>query len=600
MFFKKSYLLTAALVMLIGVSCLLGFSSYAAETEKPQINDSEIVVFPGEYYKLNVSLGENNEIIEYDYRINDGLSDSAGIYINDDGYLVVDDKIESVIETGIYVDLIYRTKTLKEDKSSKKTTTKPTVEPTAEPTAEPTTAPTVAPTSEPTSSPSGEPTVTPSITPTVTPTPTNSPTAKPTAKPTKTPSPEPEKEPEYEYSESITVTKYIKVTIVPIDYDTAFSPLAAGLSRNLFATAYTGMTFQTVISNPAVAAVSEAGVISGISFGTTNVKLIINVADWTYERDIVFDVTDPSFIRPNDAIAEWGSVSVKDILSGISEKSVVTDLATSNKKKVKVEGETISGVKKCNKVTISCTVDGRPISCTFAVTKSKPKGAIKVNGEGKYYYYSNIPVILQKGKKAAFKASGMGENSHMEFKMDPSTIAEVSEDGVVKAKKYGSTHFTVYIDYREYYVTVVVAKKKVVKVLKKAYTALGKNYSMPRRMEKNYYDCSSLVWRSFSPYGVKFGTYNWAPTAAMEANYMYHHGKMKYFKGVSYKKLKPGDILFFGKCKKGSFGGIHHTAIYVGDNTYIHAAGRAYGVIQSNYTYRKKDIGCIARPLKAD
>ena len=72
---------------------------------------------------------------------------------------------------------------------------------------------------------------------------------------------------------------------------------------------------------------------------------------------------------------------------------------------------------------------------------------------------------------------------------------------------------------------------------------------------------------------------------------------MKYHKGVSYKKLKPGDIVFFGPRTKGSYGDIYHVAIYVGDDTIIHAAGRAYGVIQSRYSDRKKSVGCIARPF---
>ncbi len=581
-------------VIIIAFSVLLmffGMDVYAADA--PQINDSEITVFPGEQYKLNVTLGDNDEISEFDYRVNEseGLSASADIQVDDNGYVIIGEGVSERIEVSLSVDLIYRTKILKKSE----------VTPSASPTSKPSAEPTVSPTSEAVSTA----TVDPSASPTANATPTagveSTPTATPSATPSVEPTTKPTSKPEYTYSELKKVSKNIKIIIVPIDFTSAFSPIAKGVSRGIFAVTYTGVTFQGVVYNPEIADVSDNGTITGKNAGNTVVKTIIKVADKTFEQEFTLYVTDPAFIRSEDAITEWGTVSVTDLLSGICDNTIVTELKSSKKKKLKVENNILTGLKKCDEVVITCVADGRPLTCTFEVTTSRPKGAIKKkDSTSSYYYYSCIPVILQKGKKSTFKATGMSENSHMTFKMDKNKIATVSAKGVVKAKKYGSTHFVVNIDYRDYYITTVVAKKKAVQVLKKAYTALGANYSQPRRMQKNYYDCSSLVWRSFSPYGVKFGQYNWAPTAAMEANYMYHHGKMKYFKGVSYKKLKPGDILFFGDCKKGWFGGIHHTAIYVGDDTYIHAAGRAYGVIQSNYSSRKSSVGCIARPLKAD
>ncbi|MBO4864686.1 MAG: C40 family peptidase [Eubacterium sp.] len=391
---------------------------------------------------------------------------------------------------------------------------------------------------------------------------------------------------------------FYRVTIFPLDLSKDLKPIAKDLTREIEIPNYTSSKITVTFDDTKIASF-ENGVLKALSTGTTPVT-VKKVADGKETTETMqLTVTDPSFTKTKDAIAEYGSVNIKQLLSGICEQSEVTDLTSSKPENIQIVADTLNGLKKKSSVKITCTVDGRPLTTTFVVTRSKPKGAIKVvpDSSQPYYYYSCRPVIMKKGKKETFKATGTCSVSHMTFNMADTSIATVSSAGVVNGKKNGSTHFIATIDYRDYYITTVVAKSKAVKVLKKAYTALGKNYSQPKRMQKDYYDCSSLVYRSYSPYGITFGTYGWAPTAAMEADYMYKHGKMKYHKGVSYKKLKPGDIIFIGDCKKGYYPGIHHVAIYVGDDTIIHAAGTAYGVIQSNYTSRKKSVGCIARPF---
>ena len=396
---------------------------------------------------------------------------------------------------------------------------------------------------------------------------------------------------------TVTIKRFFKISVIPLDLEESFKPIAKGLTREVTLSEYTNTQITYEIGDSSIVSL-ENGILTALSSGETTITIKKKNDTDEFTQTYTIVVTDPAFTRKKDAIAEYGSVSIRNLLSGISDSSEITDLVSSKPKKIQVSGDTISGLKKGTSIVISCTVDGRPIKATFRVTRPYPKGSIKVKESGSnYYYYTNKPVIVQKGKKATFKASGMSSVSHISYAMASQSIATVSESGVVKGKKYGSTHFIATIDYRDYYITTVVAKKKAVQVLKKAYTALGKNYSMARRMDKNYYDCSSLVWRCYSPYGVTFGYTTWAPTADMEAYYMYTHKKMKYHKAVSYKKLKPGDIVFFGPSSKGNYGDIYHVAIYVGDDTIIHAAGTAYGVIQSNYTSRMKNVSCIARPF---
>ena len=64
------------------------------------------------------------------------------------------------------------------------------------------------------------------------------------------------------------------------------------------------------------------------------------------------------------------------------------------------------------------------------------------------------------------------------------------------------------------------ATGKEKKTIKFALSRVGYPYSQDLRTSGTYYDCSSLVWRSYSPYGYYFGSKNWAPTAASEAEFL--------------------------------------------------------------------------------
>jgi len=117
----------------------------------------------------------------------------------------------------------------------------------------------------------------------------------------------------------------------------------------------------------------------------------------------------------------------------------------------------------------------------------------------------------------------------------------------------------------EYYISV--CKKKAYKALNKAQNAIGSDYSQSKRMKKGYYDCSSLVWRSYSPYGIDFGDESWAPTAADQGKWCDEYAKLLSLKklDVSDYTLLPGDVLYYAKkSNNGRYKKIYHTAIFEG------------------------------------
>ena len=117
----------------------------------------------------------------------------------------------------------------------------------------------------------------------------------------------------------------------------------------------------------------------------------------------------------------------------------------------------------------------------------------------------------------------------------------------------------------QYYISV--CKKKAYKAVKKAENAIGAAYSQEKRMKKGYYDCSSLVWRSYSPYGIDFDESTWAPTAADQGLWCDENEKTISEKAVeiSAQKLVPGDLLFYAKSSdNGRYKKIYHVAMFEG------------------------------------
>ena len=149
-----------------------------------------------------------------------------------------------------------------------------------------------------------------------------------------------------------------------------------------------------------------------------------------------------------------------------------------------------------------------------------------------------------------------------------------SGKGVIKAKKKtGNT--VVYAQIGGHRLgcagSVVSSKmKKVITRAKKIYKTC--KYSQPLRMSSKYYDCSSLVWKSYRLMGKTLGNRNYAPVAADIAKWC--AGKKKMVKGgvseknITKMKLRPGDLVFQTGAKNGRYKGIYHVEMFVGYRCY--------------------------------
>ena len=214
-------------------------------------------------------------------------------------------------------------------------------------------------------------------------------------------------------------------------------------------------------------------------------------------------------------------------------------------------------------------------------------------------YLSKSSGTAAKGRTAKILIRGLSSTSKISVSVNKSRAAAYIQSGqlVIYPKKKGTTKFYVNIDGKQKTYKAEVTSYKAVKAIAKAKKAKGCRYSQPRRMRKGYYDCSSLIWRCYKPYGIHFGSRSYAPVAASEAKYMKRHKKVVSYKRVKAGKLLPGDVIFYSYTRNGRYRNISHVALYIGNGRIIHAANRKVGVVEAKYKYTKC-IKMIARPAK--
>ncbi len=179
---------------------------------------------------------------------------------------------------------------------------------------------------------------------------------------------------------------------------------------------------------------------------------------------------------------------------------------------------------------------------------------------------NKVSAVLTSKKTAALKIKGYP--GRVTWKTTKNKVAAVTSKGIVKAKKTGNAVVYAIIDGKRIGCAVSVVTPKLKKVINAAKKIARGKYSQPKRMKKGYYDCSSLVWRSYKKIGKTFGDRSYAPVAANMAKYLF--GRKKRIQGglnsrnIQGMKLRPGDLMFETGAKNGRYKGIYHVEMFVG------------------------------------
>ena len=113
-------------------------------------------------------------------------------------------------------------------------------------------------------------------------------------------------------------------------------------------------------------------------------------------------------------------------------------------------------------------------------------------------------------------------------------------------------------------------KKKVEAFIKAAMKYDGDTYSQPRRLEKGFSDCSSIIQKALTDLG-----WNSRPKVAVTTHRMGIEGDSR-FRQIPMENLERGDILWWHKYVGGKYQG--HVGVYLGNGKVLEAIYQGVGV----------------------
>lgn len=324
------------------------------------------------------------------------------------------------------------------------------------------------------------------------------------------------------------------------------------------------------------------GKLEAVGIGDTNVSAAITAKNGDVENiEVPVTVTDPIIPNNKMVVAVGGKKAIK--LQGTCQSSAVK-MIKSEKNKVSLTDDGKLYADKKGNDTITVSVDGKELGCDVTITDPSLQ-------------YTTI--VTYKGGKRRIPIQGTVSDSDVTYKSKNVSAVDVTSGGVINAKKSGHVKVVADVDGKKITANVEIASKNAYRAAKKEIeiSKTKTRYSQAKRMSAHYYDCSSIVWRTYRRYGVNFGVKSsWAPTAASMGYWCAKNNKVIYKKGVSASKLLPGDVIFYSYQKNGRYKNISHVEMYVGNGKSVSASSAHNRVI--HYTYKNRSVVMIARPTK--
>jgi len=238
------------------------------------------------------------------------------------------------------------------------------------------------------------------------------------------------------------------------------------------------------------------------------------------------------------------------------------------------DNSSVQCVSSNGEMNVSCYFDGENKLSLYTYNAGKTTLTITINGKAFTVNLTVAEVSISKrgyvgikGKSYTLKIKGTKDK--VTWKSSNSKVAKVSTKGKVKFKKKGNAVITASIGDIKVGCAVSVVTKKRKKVINRA-IKIGTTwkYSQPKRMQKGFYDCSSLVWKSYILEKRYLGSKNYAPVAANIALWCKQKGKVltKSYNRNHIQKMKfqPGDLAFQTGADNGRYKGIYHVEMIVG------------------------------------
>ena len=304
--------------------------------------------------------------------------------------------------------------------------------------------------------------------------------------------------------------------------------------------------------------------------------------------------SDKDYFEKEIAVAIDGSVSYKfsdtESLTFTYDKTADIGDQTrgSTKYEIRRSGDTfvltLSGVKK-----------GVSVARIVQKKKDKSEQSILLFMQVTAPTVKDIDPVMTIGEKYKPKVSGTCECSTIYVSTTNSNVVGIStkENGKTEfvPKAVGTVQLSVTVDGLKFTQTVVCEDDLSVNetAVREAAAVLGATYSQPKRMEAGYYDCSSLVWRSYKKAGYKLTSGDTAPVAADLAKKLEKSGRVIAYGHVKSSELKPGDLIFYTSGESnGRYKNISHVAMYYGEYTDPISGKKSDKII---HAYKRVELG---------
>lgn len=176
-------------------------------------------------------------------------------------------------------------------------------------------------------------------------------------------------------------------------------------------------------------------------------------------------------------------------------------------------------------------------------------------------------LLLTAKQTSQLKVTGL--KTGVKWSSSKPSVVKVTSGGKVTALKNGNAVIKAKVgDFTVGCAVSVVSVNRYKTVKQAIKIAKTCSYSQPKRMQKGYYDCSSLTWYAYKLSGINFGNQYYAPVAASQAQWCVQ--RKKNVKGglsaanVKNMKLNAGDLMFEEGSNNGRYRGIYHVEMITG------------------------------------
>lgn len=307
-------------------------------------------------------------------------------------------------------------------------------------------------------------------------------------------------------------------------------------------------------SAPEIASVnSTTGLVTGKKSGTTKIKAEITYKDGNkicYTTKM--KVSSPKINQSVQVLTL--NKSKKIGIKGINAYSNVTWKST-NSKIASISCDGMITANSQGKAIITGKADGKTLKCRVYVTNPQLK---------------SYNAVLAPGETTSISFTGLSKESKVQYSNSNGWVASVDNAGNITAHNYGRCEIKVKVDGCSFNYLVEVAPQRAVDACRNGlYIYATCQYSQELRMSDGYYDCSSLVFKSYGRDSALLGgTYGWGPTAASMAQYMEQTGKVLSYTVMDTKDMRPGDLIFYGGADNNRYLGIYHVEMYYGGDAY--------------------------------